>query len=92
MNLENIITKENLDFLYSHSAKWERLGRVLYENYTVQQDMRLRSFIAETAKERYETLSRTKPELIRRTPQIYLANYLGITPQSLSRLRREITR
>ncbi|MDR6560631.1 MULTISPECIES: hypothetical protein [Arcicella] len=86
------ITKINLDFLYSHSPKWERLGRVLYENYTVQQEIRLRSFISETARERYEALSKHKPELLRRTPQIYLANYLGITPQSLSRLRREITK
>lgn len=87
-----VITKVNLHLLYAQSPKWERLGRIIYENYTVLQEMRVRSFISETAKERYEILSKTKPELIRRTPQIYLANYLGITPQSLSRLRREITR
>ncbi|MEA5137721.1 Crp/Fnr family transcriptional regulator [Arcicella rigui] len=85
-----MISKVDLDYLFQHSKKWERLGRVFFEAYTVQQELRVRSFISETARERYESLVKSKPELIRRTPQIYLANYLGITPQSLSRLRREI--
>ncbi len=84
------ISKDNLEELYKISEKWSRFNRILCENYTIQQNLRVRSFIAETAKERYEALLTVKPELIRRTPQIYLANYLGITPQSLSRLRREI--
>ncbi len=85
-----MVSKVDLDCLFLQSKKWERLGRILYENYTVQQEMRVRSFVSETAKERYENLVKSKPQLIRRTPQIYLASYLGITPQSLSRLRREI--
>lgn len=85
-----VITKENLDILFSQSAKWERLGRLIFEGYTISQEVRLRSFISETAQERYERLAKYRPELIQRTPQIYLANFLGITPQSLSRLRRKI--
>ena len=84
------ITRENLDVLFSQSAKWERLGRLIFEGYTISQEVRLRSFISETAQERYERLAKYQPELIQRTPQIYLANFLGITPQSLSRLRRKI--
>ncbi len=86
-----IISKDNLDALYTQSVKWERLSRMLFEGYTIGQEIRLRSFIAETAQERYEQLVKNQHELIRRTPQIYLANFLGITPQSLSRLRRKIT-
>ena len=85
-----IISRDNLDILFSQSAKWERLGRLIFEGYTISQEVRLRSFIAETAQERYERLAKYQPELIQRTPQIYLANFLGITPQSLSRLRRKI--
>lgn len=84
------ISRESLDILFAQSAKWERLGRLLYESYTIEQEIRLRSFIAESAKERYERLYKNQPQLIQRTPQIYLANFLGITPQSLSRLRRKI--
>ena len=86
----SIITKDNLDVLYSKSHKWERVGRIIFETYTLEQEIRIRSFISETAQERYERLATEHPELIQRTPQIYLANFLGITPQSLSRLRRKI--
>jgi CRP/FNR family transcriptional regulator, anaerobic regulatory protein len=85
-----VISKDNLEVLYAKSSKWERVGRIIFEAYTLEQEIRIRSFIAETAQERYERLAIEQPELIQRTPQIYLANFLGITPQSLSRLRRKI--
>jgi CRP/FNR family transcriptional regulator, anaerobic regulatory protein len=84
------ISKENLEVIFAHSPKWERTGRIIAEFYTVEQEDRIRSFIVDTAQERYENLAKNRPELIQRTPQIYLANYLGITPQSLSRLRRNM--
>jgi CRP/FNR family transcriptional regulator, anaerobic regulatory protein len=84
------ISKENLEILFTQTPKWERVGRIVAEAYTVEQEDRIRSFVADTAQERYENLAQNQPELIQRTPQIYLANYLGITPQSLSRLRRNI--
>ena len=86
----SIISKDSLEILYMKSPKWERVGRIIFEYYTLEQEIRIRSFIAETAQERYERLAKEQPELIQRTPQIYLANFLGITPQSLSRLRRKI--
>lgn len=86
----SIISKDNLEILYANSPKWERVGRIIFEAYTLEQEIRIRSFIAETAQERYERLATEQPELMQRTPQIYLANFLGITPQSLSRLRRKI--
>lgn len=86
----SVITKDNLEILYSKSFKWERVGRIIIEYYTIEKEIRIRSFISETAQERYERLAKDQPELMQRTPQIYLANFLGITPQSLSRLRRKI--
>lgn len=41
------------------------------------------------AKQRYYKLMKEKPELIHRVPQYYIASYLGIQPQSLSRIRKE---
>lgn len=84
------ISKENLEILFAQTSKWERVGRIVAEAYTVEQEDRIRSFVADTAQERYANLAQNQPGLIQRTPQIYLANYLGITPQSLSRLRRNI--
>lgn len=84
------ISKENLEQLFNLTTKWERVGRIVAETYTFELEDRIRSFVADTAQERYANLAQIQPALIQRTPQIYLANYLGITPQSLSRLRRNI--
>ncbi len=43
------------------------------------------------AKQRYYALMKEKPEIIHRVPQYYIASYLGIKPQSLSRIRKEVT-
>lgn len=84
------ISKDNLEQLFKQTIKWERVGRIIAEAYSVEQEDRIRSFVADDAQERYAKLAQNQPQLIQRTPQIYLANYLGITPQSLSRLRRNI--
>ena len=46
-------------------------------------------FLTKSAKERYLELQSRCPEIILRTPQKYIASFLGITPQSLSRIRKE---
>ena len=46
---------------------------------------------AETAEDRYRKLLNTSPSIIQRIPQRYLASYLGIQPQSLSRIRKKIS-
>ena len=51
---------------------------------------RVRSFCIQRASERYERLIRRQPDLIQRVPQYYIASYLGITPESLSRLRKNM--
>jgi len=45
---------------------------------------------SETAEERYLKLLEASPEIVRRVPQHYLASFLGIKPQSLSRIRKKI--
>jgi CRP-like cAMP-binding protein len=53
---------------------------------------RVESLITESALERYVRLRRESPELVARVRQRYLASYLGVTPVSLSRLRRQLAR
>ena len=48
------------------------------------------SMIRDTPQQRYETIQRDHPEIVRRIPQYYIASYLGITPVSLSRIRSRI--
>src|SRR5690554_480251 len=47
--------------------------------------------LTKTATERYIELQARQPKIIQRTPQKHIASYLGVTPQSLSRIRKEQT-
>lgn len=54
------------------------------------QEKRIRSLLSMTATERYLSFLETYPDLISRVPQWMIASYLGITPESLSRVRKEL--
>jgi CRP-like cAMP-binding protein len=85
-----VIRKEDLDFLYSKYPKWERLGRRIIEEMFVESQRRIYSFITETAETRYKRLLKQYPDMIRDVPLKYIADFLGIKLQSLSRLRKNI--
>lgn len=85
-----VIQQQDLSDLYTEIPKIERLGRILMEQAylrIVQQSIDLQVL---TAKERYENLLRKYPEIFQRVPLYHIANYLGIAPKSLSRIRSEI--
>jgi len=85
-----VIRKEDLEFLYSKYPKWERLGRRIIEEMFVESQRRIYSFITETAETRYKRLLKQYPDMIRDVPLKYIADFLGIKLQSLSRLRKNI--
>jgi CRP-like cAMP-binding protein len=70
--------------------KMERFGRLVAEHYLICYDERMVSFIIKTPEERYLQLLSTGADILRRMPQHYIAHFLGITPVSLSRIRRRI--
>jgi CRP-like cAMP-binding protein len=70
--------------------KMERLGRLIAEHYLICYEDRVTSFVTQTPEERYNKLLETGGEILQRIPQHYIANFLGITPVSLSRIRRRI--
>ena len=70
--------------------KMERFGRLVAEYYLCCYEDRVASFITQTPEERYLQLLSTGREILQRMPQHYVANYLGITPVSLSRIRKRI--
>jgi CRP/FNR family transcriptional regulator, anaerobic regulatory protein len=85
-----VIKQQDLSVLYTEIPKIERLGRILMEQAylrIVQQSIDLQVL---TAKERYESLLHKYPEIIQKVPLYHIANYLGIAPKSLSRIRKEI--
>jgi len=68
--------------------KMERFGRLIAEHYLVCCEDRISSFVVKTPEERYMDLLSTGKEILQRMPQHYIAHFLGITPVSLSRIRR----
>jgi len=70
--------------------KMERFGRLVAEHYLCCYEDRVAAFITQTPEERYLQLLSTRAEVLQRMPQHYIANFLGITPVSLSRIRRRL--
>ncbi|MBS7566493.1 Crp/Fnr family transcriptional regulator [Mucilaginibacter sp. Bleaf8] len=72
------------------ARKMERFGRLLAEDLIFCYEDRMHGFITQTPEERYATLLHDNPSMLQQVPQHYLANYLGITATSLSRIRKRI--
>lgn len=83
-----IIKKDNLYSLYDQYPKWERLGRRIIEDMFVDAQHRLYQFITQTAEVRYKLLMKQHPDMFHDVPLKYIADFLGIKLQSLSRLRK----
>lgn len=84
------ISKAALNELYSTSIGLVNLGRRLMEHQLLTTENWLISAGSPRAKERYLTLIKETPELLLHVPLKYIASYLWITPQSLSRIRAGI--
>ena len=73
--------------LFDSSFTWQKIGRHLAEYVACYYQERLIASYYESPKARYEKLMATSPELFLRIPHHILANYLGMTKETLSRLR-----
>lgn len=85
------IPGSTLNNLYASSLGLANLGRQLMERKLLSLENWLISAGSPKAKERYLTLIKEHPELLQNVPLKHIASYLWITPQSLSRIRREMT-
>lgn len=63
--------------------------RVMDERYAIANNRRLSSTISSTAEKRYEEFAENHPQFIQRFPQHLIASYLGITKETLSRIRKQ---
>lgn len=86
-----LLDRESREGLLRAVPKMERFFRLLQEANYVATHRRIGEALSKTADERYLNFLKTYPQLVRRIPQKHIAAYLGITPQSLSRIRRELT-
>lgn len=103
---DNTLTKMNMQALREtqcYEANYEEAVRVAFENpellkafYRMFEFLlndlinRQVSFIYDTPQERYLNLFKERPKIIAEIPQHYIASYLGIQPETLSRIRKKI--
>ncbi|MEO6820671.1 MAG: Crp/Fnr family transcriptional regulator [Ginsengibacter sp.] len=85
-----IIHKEDLYNLYQECNKYETFGRLMAEKVAQRATEIAMSLSSEKPEERFQNLLKNQPDLFQRIPQKYIANFLGISPESLSRIRKRI--
>lgn len=82
------ISFDRLEKLYSEVPSLERYFRILFQKAYINALERLNATMWESADERYNDLLREHKDIFQRVPLVYIASYLGITPESLSRIRK----
>ncbi|SFI58448.1 cAMP-binding domain of CRP or a regulatory subunit of cAMP-dependent protein kinases [Halpernia frigidisoli] len=84
-----VIDKSDMDFLYSHIPVWQEFGRKVWEAMSVRMIDQILNFQTLSAEQRYIEFMST-PELLQKVSVKDLAAVLGITPNALSRIRKNI--
>ncbi len=85
-----MITRPNWDMLLERVPKLERFFRILIQNNLIATQRRLIGTFSETADVKYEKLMKTFPDCFQKVPQHMIASYLGITRETLSRIRKQL--
>lgn len=85
------ISKPNEDILFAKVPKLERFFRILVQNAYIASMNRISSSLQNSAAERYEEFIKKYPKIGERVPNHQVASYLGLAPQSLSRIRNSGT-
>ncbi len=86
-----VITKDNLDQLYKKMPSMHVFTRKMAEQRFINAQRILSSFILESPEERYNKFAAENKDLLQRVPQHYIASFLGVTPVSLSRIRKRLS-
>ena len=85
------IEKPDLIEAFIKYPSFDRVFRVLIENAFVALQKRVLQNIGSTAEERYLTFVESYPQLVNRIPQTQIASYIGITPEFLSKIRKNLS-
>ena len=86
-----LLEKSARDKLLDECPKMERFFRILIESNHVANHRRITDSLSTSAEEKYLKFIKTYPKLFELVSQNQIASYLGITPQSLSRIRKELS-
>jgi len=85
-----VLSHREIHKLYSVSPAWNNFGRLIGEGSFLQLNERVEMYLFMTPEERYQHIIKTRPQLFTQVSLSKLATYLGITAESLSRLRKRL--
>jgi len=85
-----LLTRTGYEQLLEQAPVFERYFRLLMQNSLIAYQRRISCTLSRTAEEVYTEFLRAYPDIAQRVPQHNIASYLGITPESLSRIRRQM--
>ena len=85
-----LITKPSWELLLDKVPAFEKYFRILIQNNLIATQKRLMGTLSETAEQKYTNLINNFPGCLNRVPQHMIASYLGITRETLSRIRGNI--
>ncbi len=85
------ISYPDLQEVYNKSQMGNTIGRLAAEKLYLEKSRREKSLLNETAEQRYMNLFTEQEHLLLHIPLKYIASYIGVTPQALSRIRRRIS-
>ena len=83
-------TKETNEEMLIKVPKMERYFRLLTQNALIALQRRLVGSLSQSAEEKYVNLLETHPQIIQRVPQHMIASFIGVTPETLSRIRKQM--
>ena len=81
---------QGIQEIYERYPNWQKFGRLVAEKVFTSMYKRQQDFLFYSPTERYLKLMEKRPKVLLHIPQVYIASYLGITPEYLSRIRREL--
>lgn len=78
--------------LFQSFPRFETIARAVMETVFSVQQQQMELYLTHTPEQRYLHLLKTNPDLVQRVPQYHIASYLGIEPESLSRIRKRLSK
>lgn len=85
-----LLSRSSEEEMLQKVPKFERYMRLLVQGAYIAMQRRVVLSLSQTAEEKYTNLTNTYPDIIQRVPQHMIASYLGVTPETLSRIRKQI--